>query len=191
MIYGIRSLWVPLCGAHKLLIVYTRIMWLSRDGRLKKYRNKNGRDNRQNASLHYSFKQQGFRKKSLRDASYPLSLQFLFLCFILLSLLSQAILFILLYYLLNNNEALSCKTLCALLANKPEHAETVLLNSGVVHAYHSYRSRVTTRMQCSCGITCYYVIATNHVCAKSAELVQTKSRSLAESTVLSDESVKL
>ena len=64
--------------------------------------------------------------------------------------------------------------------NKPEHAETVLLNA--MHAYAllataSYRS---TRMQCSCGITCYYVIATDHVCAKSAELVHIEVKKLTE-----------
>ena len=37
-----------------------------------------------------------------------------------------------------------------------------------MHSSNSYGSRVTTRMQCSCGITRYYVIA-DHVCAKSAD----------------------
>ena len=78
-------------------------------------------------------------------------------------------------------EALSCKTR-GTFANKPEHAETVLLNSSVVcyACKCSCRSRVTTRIQCSCGITRYYVIATNHVCAKSAELVHIEVKKLTE-----------
>ena len=60
-----------------------------------------------------------------------------------------------------------------------------------MHSSNSYRSRVTTRMQCSCGITRYYVIATDHVCAKSAELVHIEVKRLTEFTVFSDESVEL
>ena len=85
------------------------------------------------------------------------------------------------------NEALSCKTLGAF-ANKPEHVETVCMH---MHSSNSYRARVTTRMQCSCGITRYYVITTDHVCAKSAELVHIEVKKLTEFTVFSDESVEL
>ena len=60
-----------------------------------------------------------------------------------------------------------------------------------MHSSNSYRSRVTTKMQCSCGITCYYVIAIDHVCAKSAELVHIEVKKRRESTVFSDESVEL
>ena len=51
-----------------------KIAQLSGDDRIKKYTNKNGRDNRQDASLHCISKQQGFFKNLCWDTIIPTNL---------------------------------------------------------------------------------------------------------------------
>ena len=80
------------------------------------------------------------------------------------------------HYAPSQHKALSAMAHCTSFASR---LETVLWRPCII-LYTSWRSRVTTRM-CT---TCYYLIATNHEYAKSAELVHAKksqSRSLADS----------
>ena len=83
---------------------------------------------------------------------------------------------------------------CTNFASRPEHMEQVLLQLVLCILVYIYRNLcsmhvVTTRM----CITRYYVIATDHVYAESAELVPTKSQEalIAEFSQFSDKSVEL